>query len=69
MGWGEHQKRIVFSIKLRIHPARPCKRWVPEDRIMVETDAPYLSPEPLRGTHPNVPANVIITPKSASVIM
>ena len=34
---------------------------VPEDRIMVETDAPYLSPEPLRGTHPNVPANVTHT--------
>lgn len=23
--------------------------WCPEDRIMVETDAPFLSPEPLRG--------------------
>lgn len=34
---------------------------VPEDRIMVETDAPYLSPEPLRGTHPNVPQNVVHT--------
>lgn len=34
---------------------------VPEDRLMVETDAPYLSPEPLRGKHPNVPANVIHT--------
>lgn len=34
---------------------------VPEDRIMVETDAPYLSPEPLRGKHPNVPPNVIHT--------
>lgn len=31
---------------------------VPEDRIMVETDAPYLSPEPVRGTHPNEPKNV-----------
>lgn len=31
----------------------------PEDRIMVETDAPYLSPEPVRGVHPNVPANVV----------
>ena len=34
---------------------------VPEDRIMVETDAPYLSPEPLRGTHPNLPQNVVHT--------
>ena len=34
---------------------------VPEDRIMVETDAPYLSPEPMRGSHPNVPQNVVHT--------
>ncbi len=24
-------------------------RWVPADRIMIETDAPYLAPEPRRG--------------------
>ena len=36
-------------------------KLVPEDRIMVETDAPYLSPEPLRGTYPNEPANVMHT--------
>ena len=34
---------------------------VPDDRIMVETDAPYLSPEPLRGKHPNLPTNVVHT--------
>ncbi len=31
---------------------------VPEDRILVETDAPYLSPQPLRGKR-NQPANVV----------
>jgi len=36
-------------------------RVVPDDRIMVETDAPYLSPEPLRGSHPNLPQNVVHT--------
>ena len=30
---------------------------IPHDRLMVETDAPYLSPEPLRGKR-NEPANV-----------
>ena len=30
---------------------------VPEDRVLVETDSPYLSPEPLRGRR-NEPANV-----------
>jgi len=32
---------------------------VPLDRLMVETDSPYLTPEPLRGTWPNQPANVV----------
>lgn len=36
-------------------------RIVPDDRIMVETDAPYLSPEPVRTARPNVPAHVAHT--------
>jgi len=31
---------------------------VPDDRIMAETDAPFLSPEPVRTTRPNQPAHV-----------
>jgi TatD DNase family protein len=33
---------------------------VPADRILVETDSPYLSPQPRRG-RPNEPANVVHT--------
>jgi len=33
-------------------------RLVPGDRLMAETDAPFLSPEPVRTMRPNVPANV-----------
>ena len=35
---------------------------VPEDLLLVETDAPYLSPQPLRGKR-NQPANVVETAK------
>ncbi|GAA5510767.1 TatD family hydrolase [Novipirellula caenicola] len=34
---------------------------VPDDKLLVETDAPYLSPEPLRGKRPNEPARVAHT--------
>lgn len=34
---------------------------IPADRILVETDAPYLSPEPFRGRRPNEPARVVHT--------
>jgi TatD DNase family protein len=33
---------------------------VPDGRLLVETDAPYLSPQPLRGKR-NQPANVVLT--------
>jgi len=35
-------------------------REVPDDLLLVETDAPYLSPQPVRGK-PNEPANVVAT--------
>jgi TatD DNase family protein len=40
---------------------RDAARLVPPDRIMVETDAPFLSPEPIRQTHPCEPAFVVHT--------
>jgi TatD DNase family protein len=36
-----------------------CARQVPEDRYMVETDCPFLSPAPRRGKR-NEPANVAV---------
>jgi TatD DNase family protein len=39
---------------------RAAARAIPVDRILVETDTPYLSPQPRRG-RPNEPANVVHT--------
>ena len=39
---------------------REAARRVPRDRLLAETDSPYLSPQPRRG-RPNEPANVVHT--------
>ena len=39
---------------------RKAARVIPDDRIMVETDAPFLTPVPYRGT-PNLPQRVVHT--------
>jgi TatD DNase family protein len=39
---------------------------VPIDRLLVETDAPFLSPQPTRG-RPNRPANVVHTAQALAV--
>ena len=42
-------------------PVRAAARLVPDDRIMVETDSPYLSPDPVRKVRPCEPAFVAHT--------
>ncbi len=42
------------------HDLRAVAATIPPERILVETDSPYLSPEPLRGKR-NEPANVVHT--------
>jgi len=37
---------------------RQAAQLVPEDRLLIETDAPFLSPEPVRKMKTNEPANV-----------
>ncbi len=38
---------------------REIMRWVPRDRVVIETDSPYLTPEPHRGK-PNRPGYVAL---------
>ncbi|HON90137.1 MAG TPA: TatD family hydrolase [Sedimentisphaerales bacterium] len=40
---------------------REAARVVPLDRLMIETDCPYMSPEPVRSRKPNEPALMIHT--------
>jgi TatD DNase family protein len=44
----------------KAYDLRACARGVPADRVLVETDTPYLAPQPRRGK-PNEPANVVHT--------
>lgn len=48
----------TFKNSAAIHESA---RLVPSDRIMLETDAPYLSPEPVRKVRPNEPALLVHT--------
>jgi TatD DNase family protein len=47
---------------------RETARRVPSDRFLVETDAPFLSPEPIRKQKVNEPALVMHTAKAVSQI-
>jgi TatD DNase family protein len=44
-------------LTFRNHPLAECVRHLPLESLLLETDAPYLSPHPLRGRR-NEPANV-----------
>jgi TatD DNase family protein len=53
---------VTFSNK-SLDSLRGAAATVPLDRILVETDSPYLSPQPVRG-RPNQPANLAWTTQS-----
>ncbi len=42
-------------------------REVPEELLLVETDSPYLAPQPVRG-RPNEPANVVATAEAVAAL-
>ncbi len=57
-GWLSFTGVVTFKNATAIQAAAQI---VPADRMMVETDSPYLSPEPLRKIRPNEPAHVVHT--------
>jgi TatD DNase family protein len=60
----EHENWWISFAGNSTYPAnaklREAATRVPAGRLLVETDAPYLSPQPMRGK-PNTPANVVTT--------
>lgn len=48
---------VTYTKKKKMEEMEALLRYIPEDRILCETDSPYLAPVPLRGTL-NTPVNV-----------
>lgn len=51
---------VTYTKKAKLDAMAELLAYVPDDRILLETDAPYLAPVPLRGT-PNNPVNISYT--------
>ena len=48
---------ITYTKKSKLEQMQELIRFIPEDRLLTETDAPYLAPVPFRG-QPNTPVLV-----------
>ncbi len=57
---GFHLSFSGISTFPKAEEIRDAVKLTPDDRILLETDAPYLAPVPMRGTK-NLPANVAFT--------
>ncbi len=58
---GEHMVSFGGNVTFKsAENLREMLRTVPADRLLLETDTPYLSPEPRRGTQ-NEPSNLVHT--------
>ena len=58
----EHGWRVSFTGVVTFKKAgelREIARTYPLDQLMIETDSPFLSPEPVRSVRPNEPVHVV----------
>ena len=58
LAWGMHISFAGMVTFKKSTELREISKVVPEDRLLIETDSPYLSPHPHRGQRPNQPALV-----------
>lgn len=63
-GWWASFTGVITFKKAAV--SRQVLAETPLDQIMFETDAPYLSPEPVRGMKPNEPKNLAHTARFAA---
>lgn len=56
--WGMHISFAGMVTYKKNNDLREIAARIPDDRLLIETDAPYLSPHPCRGVRPNTPALV-----------
>jgi TatD DNase family protein len=60
LGMGLHISFAGMATFKKSGDLRAVAASIPADRILIETDSPYLSPHPLRGKR-NEPANLVLT--------
>lgn len=58
---------VTYNKKAKLEAVKELLKFVPADRFLCETDAPYLAPVPLRGTI-NTPVNVELVYKFISEV-
>ncbi len=56
--WGMHISFAGMVTFKNASELREIAARIPDDRLLIETDAPYLTPDPHRGKRPNHPAMV-----------